>query len=133
MPKDLDIESKFQEMLEQKMLEQEMAFELKLKQREENLVSLGCTVVDLIQIDGKPILDKETGKQKEINGEFAFYPNKYICKLSFTGGEIDTPISLKYFESLIKHDRYLAKGRLGDVKEFGTSAIKPIFSDFIKI
>lgn len=128
-----NLEFDFEAILQEALEKQNAQFELKLKQREENLISLGCTIVDLIQIDGKPIMDKESGKQKEVNGEPAFYPNKYTCKISFNGGELETPISKKEFEALIRQERYLAKGRLGEVKEFGTSTIKPIFSDFIKI
>lgn len=126
---EFDFEARLQEALEK----QNEQFELKLKQREENIISVGCTVVDLIKIDGKPIIDKESGKQKELNGEPAFYPNKHSVKISFNGGEIDTPISKDIFESLELNQRYLAKGRLGEVKEFGTSSIKPIISQFIKI
>lgn len=133
MAKDLNNGLDLEKLIAEALAKQEAQFELKLKQREENLISLGCTIVDLIQIDGKPIMDKETGKQKELNGELAFYPNKYTCKISFNGGELETPINKKDFETLIKQERYLAKGRLGEVKEFGISTIKPIFSDFIKI
>ena len=126
---EFDFEARLQEALEKQNAE----FELKLKQREENLISLGSTVVELIQIDGKPIMDKESGKQKEVNGELAFYPNKYAVKISFNGGEIETPINKNIFDSLELGQRYLAKGRLGEVKEFGNTLMKPIFSQFIKI
>ena len=112
---------------------QQKEFELKLKQREKNLIELGCRVVELILIEGKPIIDKETKAQKEINGELAFYPNKYAVKLSFIGGEIETPINKDTFEFLKIGEQYLSIGRLGEVKEFGNTLIKPIFSQFAQI
>lgn len=123
----------FEEMVAKELEKQRIEFENKLKQREENKVSLGATVVELIQIDGKPIIDKETKQQKEINGELAFYPNSYKVKLSFNGGEIETPINQNNFNSLETGEKYLAKGRLGEVKEFGNTYIRPIFTEFIKI
>ena len=122
-----------EEIVAKALAEQEEKFNKKLKQREENEISLGCTVVETSEIVGKPIIDKESGKQKEVDGEPQFYASKYIAKLSFNGGEIDTPINKKKFESLKLNTRYLAKGRLGEVKEFGNTSIKPIFSDFIEI
>lgn len=133
MAKDLDNGFDVEKMIAEALAKQEESFNLKLKQREENIISLGCTIVDLTQIDGKPIIDKESGKQKEVNGEPAFYPNKYTCKIAFDGGALETPIKQSDFESLQKNERYLAKGRLSEVKEFGVSLIKPVFSDFIKI
>lgn len=112
---------------------QQKEFELKLKQREKNLIELGCRVVELILIEGKAIIDKETKAQKEINGELAFYPNKYAVKLSFIGGEIETPINKDTFEFLKVGEQYLSIGRLGEVKEFGNTLIKPIFSQFTQI
>ena len=112
---------------------QQKEFELKLKQREKNSIELGCRVVELILIEGKPIIDKETKAQKEINGELAFYPNKYAVKLSFIGGEIETPINKDTFEFLKVGEQYLSIGRLGEAKEFGNTLIKPIFSQFTQI
>ncbi len=112
---------------------QQKEFELKLKQREKNSIELGCRVVELILIEGKPIIDKETKLQKELNGELAFYPNKYAVKLSFIGGEIETPINKDTFEFLKIGEQYLSIGRLGEVKEFGNTLIKPIFSQFTQI
>lgn len=112
---------------------QQKEFELKLQQRDENSIKLGCQVVEVNTIDGKPIIDKETKLQKEIAGELAFYPDKYSVKISFVGGEIETPINKQVFESLKINSRYLAIGRLGEVKEFGNTLIKPIFSHFQEI
>ena len=115
------------------LAKQQEQFELKLKQREENKISLGCRVVELVEILGKPIIDKETQQQKEINGVPAFYPNKYTAKLSFIGGELETPIKEKDFSNLKINSQYLALGRLGEVKEFGNTVLKPIFSDFVEL
>lgn len=76
---------------------QQREFELKLKQRDKNIIELGCQVVEMIIIDGKPILDKETKIQKEICGELTFYPNKYSVKITFVGGELETLISKQIF------------------------------------
>ncbi len=127
--KELTIDEKIALALEK----QQQEFDLKLKQRDKNLIELGCQVVEMIIIEGKPILDKETKVQKEIGGELAFYPNKFSVKLSFVGGELETPISKQIFDSLKINERYLAIGRLGEVKEFGNSLLKPIFSHFQKI
>lgn len=116
-----------------RLQEQERQFELKQKQKLENKISLGCTVVEKSIIQGKPIIDKDTKQQKEVNGEPAFYPDKYTAKLSFRGGEIETPINKDNFDLLDIGLDYLALGRLGEVKEFGASVIKPIFTQFIKI
>lgn len=115
------------------LAEQQRHFDLKLKQREENIISLGATLTELTEIKGSPILDKETKQQKEINGVLAFYPNRYSCKLAFNGGEIETPIKENDFHSLKINARYLTTGRLGEVKEFGNVVIKPIFSHFIEL
>ena len=115
------------------LAKQQEQFELKLKQREENKISLGCRVVELVEIVGKPIIDKETGLQKEINGVLASYPNKYTAKLSFIGGELETPIKEKDFSNLKINSQYLALGRLGEVKEFGNTVLKPIFSEFLEL
>lgn len=112
---------------------QAQQFDLKLKQREKNSVEVAGNVTELIQIDGKPIIDKETKQQKEIAGELAFYPNKYTLKLTFDGGELETPITKEWFSSLTLGDRYLAIGRLARVTEFGNILIKPVFSNFQKI
>jgi hypothetical protein len=112
---------------------QKEEFLLILKQREKNSVEVAGNVTELIQIDGKPIIDKETKQQKEIGGELAFYPNKYTLKLTFDGGELETPITKEWFESLILGERYLAIGRLARVTEFGNILIKPVFSHFQKI
>lgn len=127
--KDLTIDEKIALALEK----QQQEFDLKLKQRDKNLIELGCQVVEMIIIEGKPILDKETKIQKEIGGELAFYPNKFSVKLSFVGGELETPISKQIFDSLKINERYLAIGRLGEVKEFGNALLKPIFSHFQEI
>ena len=115
------------------LAKQQEQFELKLKQREENKISLGCRIVELVEIVGKPIIDKETGQQKEINGVPATYPNKYTAKLSFIGGELETPIKEKDFSNLKINCQYLALGRLGEVKEFGNTVLKPIFSEFVEL
>ena len=115
------------------LAKQQEQFELKLKQREENKISLGCRIVELVEIVGKPIIDKETGQQKELNGVPAFYPNKYTAKLSFIGGELETPIKEKDFSNLKFNSQYLALGRLGEVKEFGNTVLKPIFSEFVEL
>lgn len=115
------------------LAKQQEQFELKLKQREENKISLGCRIVELVEIVGKPIIDKETGQQKELNGVPAFYPNKYTAKLSFIGGELETPIKEKDFSNLKINSQYLALGRLGEVKEFGNTVLKPIFSEFVEL
>ena len=127
--KELTIDEKIALALEK----QQKEFELKLKQREKNSIELGCRVVELILIEGKPIIDKETKQQKELNGELAFYPNKYAVKLSFIGGEIETPVNKDTFEFLKIGEQYLSIGRLGEVKEFGNTLIKPIFSQFTQI
>ncbi|QKF73292.1 hypothetical protein AFAEC_1126 [Aliarcobacter faecis] len=127
--KELSIDEKIALALQK----QQEEFDFKLKQREENKISLGCKVVELVEIPGKPIMDKETGIQKENNGIPAFYPNKYTAKISFIGGEIETPIKQKDFEDLKIDCRYLAVGRLGEVKEFGNTLIKPIFSQFVEL
>lgn len=115
------------------LAKQQEQFELKLKQREENKISLGCRIVELVEIVGKPIIDKETGQQKELNGVPAFYSNKYTAKLSFIGGELETPIKEKDFSNLKINSQYLALGRLGEVKEFGNAVLKPIFSEFVEL
>lgn len=112
------------------LAKQEEKFTMMLKQREKNEVSLSCRIVELSVFEGKPVLDKETKLQKELNGQLLFYPNKYAVKLSFIGGEIDTPITKEFFETLKINSQYLAIGRIGEVKEFGNSIIKPIFSSY---
>lgn len=112
---------------------QQKEFELKLKQREKNEISLGCRVVEMSIIEGKAIIDKETKQQKEVDGIPQFYPNKYTAKLSFIGGEIDTPITKEVFDTLKVNEQYLALGRLGEVREFGSTVMKPIFSSYQEI
>jgi hypothetical protein len=112
------------------LAKQEERFEMKLKQREKNEVSLSCRIIETSVLEGKAVLDRETKLQKELNGQLLFYPNKYTVKLSFIGGEIDTPITRDLFESLKINSQYLAIGRIGEVKEFGNSIIKPIFSSY---
>lgn len=126
-------EVNFDELIAQALEKQQKEFELKLKQRDKNSIELGCLVVEMIIVDGKPRLDKETKVQIEIAGELAFYPNKYSVKLSFVGGELETPITKQIFDSLKINERYLAVGRLGEVKEFGNALLKPIFSHFQEI
>lgn len=128
-----EMEERIQQLLAVALAEKEEETRLKIQQRNENKVSYGCEVVDLVEIVGKPIIDKETGQQKEINGELAFYPNKYTVKLSGRGFEIDTPITQKDFEFLKVGFSYLAIGRLALVKEFGLSVLKPIFSEFVEL
>jgi lipopolysaccharide assembly outer membrane protein LptD (OstA) len=121
------------EIVSNALAKQQEQFEAKLKQRETNEVRLSCRVVEMSIIEGKAILDKETRQQKEVNGELQYYPNKYTAKLSFIGGEIETPITRELFESLIIYSQYLAIGRIGEVKEFGNTVIKPIFSRYTEI
>jgi phage pi2 protein 07 len=123
----------FDELIAQALEKQQKEFELKLKQRDKNSIELGCQVVEMIIVEGKPKLDKETKVQIEIGGELVFYPNKYNVKLSFVGGELETPITKQIFDSLKINERYLALGRLGEVKEFGNALLKPIFSHFQEI
>jgi hypothetical protein len=59
------------------LAKQEERFEMKLKQREKNEVSLSCRIIETSVLEGKAVLDRETKLQKELNGQLLFYPNKY--------------------------------------------------------
>ena len=64
-----EIEAYLAEQLEK----QKNEIELKIAQSTMNKIKYGCEVVDLIKIDGKPIIDKETRQQKESNGQLSLF------------------------------------------------------------
>ncbi len=129
MSKEID----YQKMIDDALAKQKAELENNLRLRECNKIELGATVVELVEVLGKAIIDKETGLQKENNGVPAFYPNRYSVKISFNGGEIESPIKEADYKNLKIGSRYLVNGRLGEVKEFGSSSIKPIFSGFVQL
>ena len=126
---DLSIDEKIALALEAK----EKDFELRLKQRETNEAKIAGTCAELIMVEGKPIIDKETKQQKEFNGELCFYPNRYSYRHSFDGGSIEISLNKEKYDSMIVGARYLAVGRFASVTEFGNTIIKPVFSHFQKI
>ena len=114
-----------EELIAQAVAQATKEFELKQKQREENIVSLGCTVISKETVKGSPIVDKQSGQQK-INlqsGEVMCYPDKYKATFQFVGGSITQEINEDKFEQLQELQKYYCIGYLGEVKRFGNELI----------
>lgn len=123
-----------EELIQQAVARAEKAMELKFEQREMNKVSIGATVVKTECINGKPIVDKESGQQRvDNNGVPQNYPNKYKADITFKGGSLQIDISEEQFNSLQPNNTYLFDGYYGEVKKFGNSVMEPIFTNITQL
>ena len=123
-----------EELVAQQIAQMNAEFERKQEQRETNSVLLGARVVAKRVQNGQPIMDKTTGEQKVFNGVPQCYPDRYFVTLQFIGSELETEIKDKtVFDDLAEMKTYFCEGRLGEVKNFGVSELKPIITKFTKI
>lgn len=114
--------------------EAEKKLNLKLKQRESNIVTIGAEVVKTETVLGKPIIDKETQRQRiDKDGVPQTYPDKYKADITFKGGSLTIDINQEVFEMLQPTNTYLCEGYYGSVRKFGTDVMEPIFTKFTQI
>lgn len=110
------------------------SFEAKQEKREMNSIKLGGRIVTKRIALGSPIIDKTTGEQKVFNGVPQTYTDKYYVVIQFVGAEFETELKdVITYDSLEEDKMYFCEGRLGEVKNFGSSILAPIITKFSKI
>ena len=120
------------EFLESKLLEM---MEAKLQQIESNEITLGITLLETEQVQGKMKTDKDGTPQTDPQtGMIAFWNDSYYAHCSFNGGEVKVKVSEEQYKTLVPSKKYLAKGRLTMVTpDKGFPYLKADLKDFHRI
>ncbi len=96
-----------------------------------NEIKLSARIKSKEIIKGKEIIDKNTGVPVvDEMGEIRHYPDTFIISLAFEGGSLDYKCKEPMYEALEIGEKYLFKGYLGYIKEFGKEVISPIFHSY---
>ncbi|RXJ98376.1 hypothetical protein CRU98_10075 [Arcobacter sp. CECT 8986] len=122
-----------EEQIQQAVLKAQRELELKQQQREQNIVKLGARVVSKRVQQGQPIIDKQSGNQKEVNGVPQCYPDKFYITLQFMGAELEKEVSKDNYDLVQEMHTYFCEGYVGEVKKFGNTYIEPIITRFTQI
>lgn len=97
-----------------------------IKQTQTNKIELAGIVVS--KFESEPKAKMKDGVHQIENGVPAFYAPRRSCKVAFSGGEVEVPLTADQFSKVEETNMYLFKGRLGLVKNFGTESVSYIFS-----
>ncbi len=110
-------------------------FKAMQKQYEElttaNDIKLSAKVKAKKLIPGKEIIDKQTGiPVVDDAGQVRTYADTFIVTLNFEGGSLEYKCDEQVYKELELNSRYLFKGYLGHIKEFGKEVLSPIFTAY---
>lgn len=103
-----------------------------IKLTQTNKVSLAGTVVSNYVSEPRPKM-KDGLPVMDANNEPQFYAPRMSCKVAFTGGEVEIPLTSEQFAKVKLGEMYMFTGRQGLVKSFGNESVGVIYDTIEEI